>query len=78
MNYRHRPNPGNFRNNSSEFRGVTLNRRRGKYQSQIGTRGTMKFLGNFDSALEAAARYDQVAVELHGEYAVTNASLGLL
>ena len=40
--------------------------------------GKLIFLGTFESAEAAAIAYDEAAIRMHGEFAVTNKSLGLL
>lgn len=50
----------------------------GRWQARIKTSGRFLSLGVFDSKLEAAKAYDEAALRLYGEFARTNASLGLL
>lgn len=59
------------------FKGVTINQ--GKFLAQIKTSpGKQKHIGRFETAQEAAKAYDQMARVLFGEFACTNAKLGLL
>lgn len=44
----------------------------------INGKNTMKFIGHFATAEEAGKAYDEKAIEMFGENAVTNKSLGLL
>jgi hypothetical protein len=62
---------------SSRFKGVYLDKSRGKWQAYINVGGSRTRLGRFESEIEAAMAYDAKAIELHGEFARTNASLGL-
>jgi len=67
------------RANNTGYKGVTYNKRLGKYIAQIATeRKPQQHLGVFDNPEDAAAAYDRAALLLHGEFARTNADLGLL
>jgi hypothetical protein len=56
---------------SCPYKGVTI-------RATIRNHGKAIFLGVFSTAEEAAKAYDQAALLLHGDEAVTNESLGLL
>lgn len=72
-----RPRPPH-RNNTSGFKGVTLDHTTGRWQAQITANRRYRTLGTFGTREEAAVAYDKAARELHGDFARTNASLGLL
>jgi hypothetical protein len=68
-------NKGNIsllRNNKSGYRGVSLNRRSGKWHAQIKVYGIQTYLGRFDSAEEAAVEYNRAAIKHFGEFAFLN------
>lgn len=71
-------NRGKAKHNKSGYKGVYWCKGRRKYRAQIQARGKHRLLGQFDVAQDAARAYDNAAKELHGEFAVTNESLGLL
>lgn len=50
----------------------------GKYQAQITKDGKHRWLGQYDDPTDAARAYDAEAVLLFGEFAKTNAQLGLI
>lgn len=60
------------------YRGVYWIKAKGRYAAQIKSRGVSRWLGLHSTAGSAARAYDHAALALHGEFAVTNASLGLL
>jgi hypothetical protein len=64
--------------NSSGFKGVSWLESRKRYQVSIRVNGESKFLGLFVTAQEGAKAYDIAALKYHGEFAQTNANLGLL
>lgn len=71
---------GNARNRHtiegrSGFKGVRP--RGGSWRAQISVNGIRKNLGTFNSPSEAAAAYDAAAMKHFGEFAWTNASLGV-
>jgi hypothetical protein len=72
MAYQQHANPGNFKNNSSGYRGVTWHKRRGMWQSQIGVNSAMKFLGYFINPEDAARKYNEAALQYHGIHAAIN------
>lgn len=53
------------RNNSSGFRGASFNRQKGKWLSQINSKGRHYFLGWYDSAEDAGASYELAKHALH-------------
>lgn len=65
-------NKGLQKNNSSGYKGVSFDKRRGKYYSSIMVNGRHHFLGYTSSLIEAAEAYDKAAVFYFGEYAGLN------
>lgn len=58
--------------NSSGFRGVTWDKRKGKWAAQIGFQLRHIFVGYFTEKTDAARAYDAKALELFGSFAQTN------
>jgi len=71
-------NRGLPKNNTTGFKGVTLDKRCGKYHARITIDGKNKHLGTFKTALEAAKCYDMNSIFYFGSIAVTNEDLGLI
>ena len=69
-------NKGKQSNGHSGYKGVT--RHRSKWNARIQANGKTTDLGLFSTPEIAAKIYDQAAETLHGEFALTNAALGLL
>jgi hypothetical protein len=69
QNGSNRRNPSN---NTSGFRGVSLYKRTGKWESRIRYKGKLIHLGLFSTAEEAARAYDEAAKIYHGEFAALN------
>ena len=63
---------------TSVYKGVYYCPKRGLWVSQIKLNKKITFLGRYKTEIEAAEAYDDKCIELHGEYATTNKSLGLL
>lgn len=63
---------------SSRFKGVSLDKRSGRWTAYVRISGKRRHLGCFAEEEEAARVYDDAAVRCFGEFAATNASLGLL
>jgi hypothetical protein len=59
-------------NSSSQYKGVMWDKRRSKWQAQIGHNGKKIFIGYFDDEESAARAYDAKAKELYGQYAALN------
>lgn len=57
---------------SSIYKGVSWHKRKRKWIAMCAVNNRNKFLGYFDSEIEAAKSYDSSAKELHGEFALTN------
>jgi len=71
-------NRGAQTNNTSGFKGVGWHKRDQKWYARISVNGKVKNLGYYSTPEEAAVVYDKAALGYHGEFAVTNKSLGLL
>ena len=65
------------RDSKSGFKGVNWNEESKNWMCRITVDGKSKFLGRFDDKIKAAQSYDQAALLYHGEFAITNKSLGL-
>lgn len=65
------------RENSTGYRGVSYDKRRRRYNSEIRVcPGKREYLGSFDCAIEAAKAYDEAALRYHGEFASLNFEKG--
>lgn len=60
------------RKTSSRFIGVYLEKRSGKWAAKIKYEKKYKWLGRFDSEIEAGKAYDEAAIKYHGEFARLN------
>ena len=63
--------------NSSGYKGVFFDKCGDRWRAKIQYMGKSIFLGSFKSVLDAAKAYDQAAIHYFGEFACTNASMGL-
>jgi hypothetical protein len=68
-------NCGMRRHNTSGVRGVYWDKQMSKWGAQIRNKGRKIHLGYHVDLDEATAAYDKAALEIHGEYAITNAML---
>jgi hypothetical protein len=57
---------------TSQFKGVHYSESKQKWISQIGFEKKRKHIGNFNTEIEAAKAYDEVAIDLFGQFAKTN------
>jgi len=57
-----------YRNNTSEFKGVSWLARDNLWRARIGIDGKRKRLGDFATIEEAAEAYAKASAELHGEF----------
>lgn len=65
-------NQGIKTNNTTGYKGVYFNKRRGNYDAYIKSDKKRKYLGAFKTAKEAALAYNRAAPIYHGEFASLN------
>jgi len=65
-------NKGGGNGTSSGFKGVSWHKKAGKWLVQIIHNGIWINGGFFESKIEAAERYNELAIEYHGEFAKLN------
>lgn len=70
--YQNQASRGKQTNNTSGFKGVSLNKKQCMYIAMICTHGKQIYLGRFTSAIEAARAYNEAAIKYHGEFAKLN------
>lgn len=61
-----------FKNNTTGYRGVYLDRRINKWDARIRVDGVLKFLGIFDTPEDAARAYDREALAANRSHAQLN------
>lgn len=62
-------NRGAYKNNTSGFKGVSFNKALNKYSAQMRVNDVKKHLGYFDSAELAKQAYDNMAIDIQGQFA---------
>lgn len=65
------------KNNTTGYKGVCWDKRRNRFMAHIHPNGVTKFLGYYDSPIEAAIAYDKAAAFYFGEFARPNFKEGL-
>lgn len=61
-------NSNRRKDNSSGYKGVSMDKRSNKYRAYINVAGKQKGLGYYNTAEEAGEAYQKAAKELHGEF----------
>lgn len=71
-------NARKLRESSSKYKGVYWHKRDKRWVSRIAKNGVYHTCGRFEDEYLAALAYDKKAIELYGEFAMTNERLSLL
>jgi hypothetical protein len=71
-------NTGVHPKSTTGYKGVKWDNKRGVWYSSISIKGKTKYLGSYTNPVDAARAYDNAAIEASGEFAKTNAMLGLI
>lgn len=61
----------------ARFKGI-YKEKSGSWGARIGHLGKLHYLGTYADDIDAAKAYDEAAVRFHGEFARTNAAMGLV
>ena len=62
----------------STYKGISFHKRNKKFEARITINGQIIYIGSYENPIEAALAYDKKAIELFGDYACTNKSMGLI
>lgn len=62
---------------TSKYKGVSWYKRYKKWMAQIKVQGKSHYLGIFENEVDAAVAYDEASLKHHGEFGLTNVTLGL-
>jgi hypothetical protein len=65
-------NKSSYKNSSSKYKGVSFDKRNGKWRAQLKINNQNKHLGYFHCEIEAALVYNKKAKEICGEFALLN------
>ena len=65
-------NKSSYKNSSSKYKGVSFDKRNGKWRAQLKINNQNKHLGYFHCEIEAALVYNKKAKEICGECALLN------
>jgi hypothetical protein len=68
-------NRSSYSNNTSGYKGVSFDKRTGRWEASIKLNYRKQFLGYFDTAQDAALAYDAAAREAHGAFASPNSEI---
>lgn len=60
------------KNSSSKYLGVCIRKKGKRYEANITIKGEHKYLGSFNSEIDAALAYNKASIEAYGEFANLN------
>lgn len=59
-------------NTSSQYKGVTFDKKKGKWQAGIKLKGKFYYLGRYEKEIDAAIAYNKKATEMFGDFSRLN------